>query len=114
MLAVVGEFAVQPILHALREQALPKQVMESVLRERFTTIALVWADAGYAGRLLVWARNVVSMAVSTGQRTTPLRVSVYGEAGPPSESGPKHLNGISLNGGPSRLTWTRSKPSKRS
>ncbi|MFG2059436.1 IS5 family transposase [Micromonospora sp. NPDC048930] len=25
------------------------------LRERFTTIALVWADAGYAGRMLAWA-----------------------------------------------------------
>jgi len=37
VLVIVGEFAVQPILHALREQALPKQVMESVLRERFTT-----------------------------------------------------------------------------
>jgi hypothetical protein len=37
ILAIVGEFAVQPILHALREQALPKQVMETVLRERFAT-----------------------------------------------------------------------------
>ena len=36
-LVIIGEFAVQPILHALREQAMPKQVMESVLRERFTT-----------------------------------------------------------------------------
>jgi len=36
-LAIVGEFAVQPILHALRAEALPKQVMETVLRERFAT-----------------------------------------------------------------------------
>jgi len=37
VLALAGEFGVQPILEALREQALPKQVMESVLRERFGT-----------------------------------------------------------------------------
>jgi len=36
-LTIVGEFAVQPVLHALREQALPKQVMETVLRDRFAT-----------------------------------------------------------------------------
>lgn len=37
VLTIVGEFAVQPILHALRAEALPKQVMETVLRERFAT-----------------------------------------------------------------------------
>ena len=38
MLALVlaGEFGVQPVMAALKEQALPKQVMESVLRDRFT------------------------------------------------------------------------------
>ena len=36
-LTIIGEFAVQPILHALRTEALPKQVMETVLRERFAT-----------------------------------------------------------------------------
>ena len=41
------------------------------LRERFTTIALVWADAGYAGRLLVWARNVVHLTVQIVKRTEP-------------------------------------------
>jgi hypothetical protein len=37
MLALVcaGEFGVQPIMAALKEEALPKQVMESVLRDRF-------------------------------------------------------------------------------
>ncbi len=37
MLALVcaGEFGVQPIMSALKEEALPKQVMESVLRDRF-------------------------------------------------------------------------------
>lgn len=39
MLALVlaGEFGVQPVMDSLREQALPKQVMESVLRDRFMT-----------------------------------------------------------------------------
>jgi Transposase DDE domain len=41
------------------------------LRERFTTIALVWADAGYAGRLLVWARNVVHLTVQIVKRSEP-------------------------------------------
>lgn len=35
VLTVAGEFAVQPVLAALKEQALPRQVMESVLRDRF-------------------------------------------------------------------------------
>ena len=33
--AMVGQFGIQPILEALRERALPRQVMESVLRDRF-------------------------------------------------------------------------------
>ena len=37
MLALVcaGEFGIQPIMASLKEEALPKQVMESVLRDRF-------------------------------------------------------------------------------
>jgi len=37
MLALVcaGEFGIQPVMAALKEEALPKQVMESVLRDRF-------------------------------------------------------------------------------
>ena len=37
MLALVcaGEFGIQPIMAALKDEALPKQVMESVLRDRF-------------------------------------------------------------------------------
>lgn len=34
-LAMAGEFGVQPVLATLKEQALPKQVMESMLRDRF-------------------------------------------------------------------------------
>ncbi|MFG2042098.1 IS5 family transposase, partial [Dactylosporangium sp. NPDC048998] len=41
------------------------------LRERCTTIALVWADAGYAGRMLVWARNVLHLTVQIVKRTEP-------------------------------------------
>lgn len=39
MLALVlaGELGVQPVMAALKAQALPKQVMESVLRDRFAT-----------------------------------------------------------------------------
>lgn len=35
LLVLAGKFGVQPILSALKEQALPKQVMESVFRDRF-------------------------------------------------------------------------------
>ena len=41
------------------------------LRERFTTITLVWADAGYAGRLLVWARTVLHLTVQIVKRSQP-------------------------------------------
>lgn len=39
MLALVlaGEFGVQPILASLKTQALPREVMESVFRDRFST-----------------------------------------------------------------------------
>ena len=35
LLTALGEFAVQPILEGLKDQALPYQVMESVFRDRF-------------------------------------------------------------------------------
>ncbi|HTS51791.1 MAG TPA: DUF4149 domain-containing protein [Burkholderiales bacterium] len=35
VLAIVGQFGVHPILEGVRQQALPRQVMESVLRDRF-------------------------------------------------------------------------------
>ena len=37
LLILVGEFGVQPILESLKAQALPKEVMASVFRERFNT-----------------------------------------------------------------------------
>jgi len=36
-LVLVGAFGVQPVMEGLRAQALPKEVMESVLRDRFMT-----------------------------------------------------------------------------
>ena len=37
LLVLVGEFGVQPVLESLKAQALPKEVMASVFRERFDT-----------------------------------------------------------------------------
>lgn len=36
-LIFVGEFGVQPVLASLKAQALPREVMASVLRDRFDT-----------------------------------------------------------------------------
>lgn len=40
----------------------------ALLRERFSTIVLVWADGGYAGRLVVWARAALRLSVSIVKR----------------------------------------------
>jgi MFS family permease len=37
LLVLAGQFGVQPVMEALKAQALPKEVMESVLRDRFMT-----------------------------------------------------------------------------
>lgn len=42
------------------------------LRARFHTITLVWADGGYAGRLVTWAKTVLSMTVQVVKRTDDL------------------------------------------
>jgi transposase len=44
----------------------------TVLRARFSTISLVWADGGYAGRLVVWARFVLGFAIEIVKRTDDL------------------------------------------
>jgi MFS family permease len=36
-LTLIGEFGIQPVLAGLKAEALPKKVMESVLRDRFAT-----------------------------------------------------------------------------
>src|SRR3954468_1873301 len=42
------------------------------LRGRFSTVALVWADGGYAGRLVTWASSVLAFAVTIVKRTEDL------------------------------------------
>jgi transposase len=44
----------------------------AALRAKFSTIALVWADGGYAGRLVDWARTVLAFAVTIVKRTDDL------------------------------------------
>jgi transposase len=41
----------------------------ALLRERFSTITLVWADGGYSGRLLSWAQTVLAMTVTIVKRS---------------------------------------------
>lgn len=41
----------------------------ALLRERFSTISLVWADGGYAGRLVSWATAVLRMTVTIVKRS---------------------------------------------
>ncbi|WP_431934143.1 transposase [Nonomuraea jabiensis] len=40
----------------------------ALLRDKFSTVRLVWADGGYAGRLQVWARQVLGLAVTIVKR----------------------------------------------
>jgi transposase len=44
----------------------------ALLRERFSTVSLVWADGGYSGRLLTWAKTVLSLTVEVVKRTDNL------------------------------------------
>ncbi|MGH3780726.1 MAG: IS5 family transposase, partial [Pseudonocardiaceae bacterium] len=39
------------------------------LRERFSTITLVWADGGYAGRLVTWAAQVLALTITIVKRS---------------------------------------------
>jgi len=45
----------------------------ALLRERFSTITLVWADGGYAGRLVAWAAAVLAVTVTVVKRSDDLR-----------------------------------------
>jgi transposase len=40
-----------------------------LLRERFSTITLIWADGGYAGRLVSWAHTVLALSLTIVKRT---------------------------------------------
>ena len=61
LLIVAGEFGVQPILAGLQHQALPKEVMESVLRDRFATwhgvASGLYLIQSVLGLLLVWLQG---------------------------------------------------------
>src|SRR5436853_422485 len=46
--------------------------LHAALRARFSTIALIWADGGYAGRLVRWAQAVLGFAVTIVKRTDDL------------------------------------------
>jgi transposase len=41
----------------------------ALLREHFSTITLVWADGGYAGRLVAWARAVLRLTITIVKRS---------------------------------------------
>lgn len=45
----------------------------TALRERFSTISLTWADGGYAGRLVTWAKQVLHLAVTIVKRSDDTR-----------------------------------------
>ena len=45
----------------------------AVLRERFCTLTLVWADGGYPGRLVSWAAGVLRLAVTVAKRSDDTR-----------------------------------------
>jgi transposase len=61
LVAVVTTASVQD-----RDGACP---LLALLRERFSTITLVWADGGYARRLVLWARTVLRLTVTIIKRT---------------------------------------------
>jgi transposase len=45
----------------------------TALTGRFSTISLVWADGGYAGRLLIWATKVLHLTVEVVKRTDDVK-----------------------------------------
>jgi transposase len=40
-----------------------------LVRERFSSIALAWADGGYAGRLITWAAKTLRLTITIVKRT---------------------------------------------
>ena len=44
----------------------------AALRAKFSTVSLIWADGGYAGRLLAWAQPVLGLAITIVKRTDDL------------------------------------------
>lgn len=60
-LILIGEFGVQPVLAAIKSQALPSEVMESVFRDRFATwhgiASVLYLIECLLGVLLVWLQG---------------------------------------------------------
>lgn len=44
----------------------------AALRARYSTVSHIWADGGYTGRLVRWAKNVLSFTVDIVKRTDPI------------------------------------------
>ena len=44
----------------------------AALRAKLSTISLIWADGGYAGRLVTWAQTVLTFTVTIVKRTDDL------------------------------------------
>jgi len=61
MLILIGQFGVQPVLAAIKDQALPAEVMESVFRDRFATwhgvASVLYLIECLLGVLLVWLQG---------------------------------------------------------
>ncbi len=61
VLVLTGEFGVQPVLAAIKHQALPAEVMESVFRDRFATwhgvASVLYLIECLLGVLLVWLQG---------------------------------------------------------
>lgn len=45
----------------------------ALLRERFSTVQLVWADGGYAGRLVEWVKQVLTLTVEIVKRSDDVK-----------------------------------------
>ena len=43
----------------------------ALVREKFSTVTLTWADSGYTGRLVVWAKQVLTITITIIKRTDP-------------------------------------------
>ena len=52
----------------------------AALRGSFSTIRLVWADGGYPGRLLIWAKDVLTLTMQIIKRIPAPLVSTSGPA----------------------------------
>lgn len=45
----------------------------ALLRERFSAISHVWADGGYAGRLVTWAKKILNLTVEIVKRSDDVK-----------------------------------------